>query len=336
MTIAESEKIDVPKPSKDLVREQLDRILKSPTLDLPRRARRFLEFIVDETLAGREDCLKGRTIAQVIFARGLLFDPNSDPCVRIEAGRIRRELERYYLLGGAKDAIRIAVPKGTYVPTFQFVRDDVTSIQNRIALHSPPPSCIIPDRAIAPSRSKPQSVQRLRWTTVVLIAVLAFTALATIMFAQSATAQRGLRSTRGIEASVIIVSGFAISSEQPATDVISQGLTDEIVRHLVPHNDLIVKVGTSMPSTDGSATAASYTLEGSVMIEQQQKIRFAARLIRQADGVILWAENYDSNLSERSPLDIQLELGAAIAMAVAQRLGVAVEPATRSETPEEV
>jgi len=60
------------------------------------------------------------------------------------------------------------------------------------------------------------------------------------------------------------------------------------------------------------------------------------RLIRQADGVILWAENYDSNLSERSPFDVQLELGAAIAMAVAQRLGVAVEPTTRSETPEEI
>jgi adenylate cyclase len=38
--------------------------------------------------------------------------------VRIEAGRLRRALERYYLVAGQSDPIRIDIPKGSYVPVF--------------------------------------------------------------------------------------------------------------------------------------------------------------------------------------------------------------------------
>ena len=41
-----------------------------------------------------------------------------DPIVRIQAGRLRRSLERYYLLSGKDDPVRIELPKGTYVPVF--------------------------------------------------------------------------------------------------------------------------------------------------------------------------------------------------------------------------
>ena len=38
--------------------------------------------------------------------------------VRIEAARLRRALERYYLVAGQSDPIRIDIPKGSYVPVF--------------------------------------------------------------------------------------------------------------------------------------------------------------------------------------------------------------------------
>jgi TolB-like protein len=41
--------------------------------------------------------------------------------VRIEAGRLRRSLEHYYLTAGAGDAVRIVIPKGTYAPAFETV-----------------------------------------------------------------------------------------------------------------------------------------------------------------------------------------------------------------------
>ena len=47
------------------------------------------------------------------------IDPQHDPVVRIEAAKLRRRLERYYLTDGQENPIRIDVPKGTYVPTFE-------------------------------------------------------------------------------------------------------------------------------------------------------------------------------------------------------------------------
>ena len=51
------------------VREELERILASPGFDASARNRRFLEYIVEETLAGRADRLKGLTIAIDVFGR---------------------------------------------------------------------------------------------------------------------------------------------------------------------------------------------------------------------------------------------------------------------------
>ncbi|MGY3611535.1 hypothetical protein ACWGRJ_47735, partial [Bradyrhizobium sp. Lot11] len=73
-------------PSHEEVQQQLERILSSPEFRLPERARRFLEFVVTETLAGRRDYLKAFTIAQAVFGRDANFDAQQDPCVRIEAG----------------------------------------------------------------------------------------------------------------------------------------------------------------------------------------------------------------------------------------------------------
>ena len=57
-------------------------------------------------------------IATRVFDRRDDFDAVVDPIVRIQAGRLRRSLERYYLLSGKNDPVRIALPRGAYVPAF--------------------------------------------------------------------------------------------------------------------------------------------------------------------------------------------------------------------------
>ena len=61
-----------------------------------------------------------------MFGRKDDFDALLDPIVRIQAGRLRRSLERYYLLAGKADPIRIGLPKGSYPPAFTAV-DGATS-----------------------------------------------------------------------------------------------------------------------------------------------------------------------------------------------------------------
>ncbi|MCL7986308.1 MAG: hypothetical protein M8872_13735, partial [marine benthic group bacterium] len=100
------------------IRAQLARILAHPEFEATERLRRFLVYIVEESLAGGAAGIKGRVIARRVFGRGEDFDPNRDPVVRIEAGRLRRRLQHYYLSAGGQDPVRIEIPKGRYVPRF--------------------------------------------------------------------------------------------------------------------------------------------------------------------------------------------------------------------------
>ena len=102
----------------DAIRRQLDRILASPEFHATDKMRDFLRFVVEEKLAGRSHRIKGYTVAVEVFGRGEDFDASNDPIVRIQAGRLRRALERYYLVGGVGDPILIDIPKGRYVPRF--------------------------------------------------------------------------------------------------------------------------------------------------------------------------------------------------------------------------
>ncbi len=102
------------------IREQLVRIVNSGPFLQSRRRQRFLEYLVDETLAGRGERLKGYNLALEVFDRPESFDPVADPLVRIEAARLREKLREYYDVDGRSDPIRIELPKGSYTPYIEF------------------------------------------------------------------------------------------------------------------------------------------------------------------------------------------------------------------------
>ena len=96
---------------------QLARIVESGDFQASERLRDFLTFVVEETLAGRGESIKAYTIALTVFGRGVDFDPMLDPIVRVEAGRLRKLLERYYFLHPS-DPVLIKIPRGNYIPLF--------------------------------------------------------------------------------------------------------------------------------------------------------------------------------------------------------------------------
>jgi adenylate cyclase len=105
------------------VRAELVRVLSSSDFAGSDRHRCFLTYIVEETLAGRANRLKAYNIATAAFNRGADFDPQQDSIVRIEAGRLRRALDHFYLTDGRDHEIQIVVPKGSYVPQFRAAGD---------------------------------------------------------------------------------------------------------------------------------------------------------------------------------------------------------------------
>ena len=108
-------------PTEEAIRQQLAKILTSPQFVNSPNLRNFLSFIVEETLAGEAAGIKGYTVATQVLGRKADFDPNLDPIVRIQAGRLRRALEQYYGAQGKNEAVVIDVPKGSYVPVFRWV-----------------------------------------------------------------------------------------------------------------------------------------------------------------------------------------------------------------------
>jgi TolB-like protein len=109
------------------IEEQLHRILSSPEFNATARQKEFLRFVTRMFLDGRADEIKGYTVATEVFGRRTDFDPSTDPIVSVEARRLRRALEHYFLTAGRRDPVRITIPKGGYVPSFVLQTDAKSS-----------------------------------------------------------------------------------------------------------------------------------------------------------------------------------------------------------------
>jgi hypothetical protein len=111
-TLTEAEKIPI--------REQLARLLESPFFSHSKRFPTFLRFVTEQTLAGKEDDIKERTLGIEIFRRDPDYDTASDPIVRVTAAEIRKRVAQYYQDPAHVNELRIALPSGSYIPKFHW------------------------------------------------------------------------------------------------------------------------------------------------------------------------------------------------------------------------
>src|SRR5258706_15149612 len=115
----QSSATEVGKDSDVRVAAQLGKILASKTFRQADRLKRFLCFIVEETVAGRGESLKEFVVGVEVFGKDNAFDPRNDPIVRVQARRLRAQLTRYYHEEGQDDELVIELPKGGYAPVFK-------------------------------------------------------------------------------------------------------------------------------------------------------------------------------------------------------------------------
>jgi len=304
-------------PTADDVRAQLDTLLASPNLDVPSRARRFLRYVVEETLAGRADRIKAYAIGIEVFERNSDFDAQSDPVVRIEAGRLRRALERYYLSDGLTDPVVITIPKGGYIPHF--------------AWRSPS----IPDYAAVPVAQPAEPFQR-RWAlrlsaVAILIAFLAI--LGGIVLWNPW--RDGISRTSQVSSALppggptLVVLPFAALGEPSAAKTYADGLTEEVLSQFARFKEITV-LGreTSRSIPPGTDTArirrdlgVRYVLEGSVRAADN-RLRITGRLLDAQTSAVLWSQTYDEDLQVRDLFAIQDDVARRVATAVAQPYGI--------------
>lgn len=106
------------------VRKQLQKIIAYPSFAKSSRLTEFLIYVVEETLAGRSKRIKAYSIAISAFGLHESFNAQDDPIIRVNAARVRKQLEKYYSTLGKNDQVYIVIPKGTYVPKFSTRLDD--------------------------------------------------------------------------------------------------------------------------------------------------------------------------------------------------------------------
>ena len=98
---------------------QVDRLVNSPLLQRSENLCRLVQYLAGQTLNSPPHHPKEYEIATEALGRARDFDPKLDACVRVLAGRLRSRLAEYYKSTGVRDPIRIDVPKGSYMLSFE-------------------------------------------------------------------------------------------------------------------------------------------------------------------------------------------------------------------------
>jgi TolB-like protein/Flp pilus assembly protein TadD len=258
--------------------QQLARVLSSSGFARNERMSRFLRFLVERHLQGRDDEIKESVIAVEVFNRKPDYDPKQDSIVRTEAGRLRARLAEYYTGEGRGEPIIIELPKGGYIPKFRHVE---TTPQGR------------------PTRGG-------RWRAWAVAAVVL------------AAAAAGWWSVRREHAPIpIAVLPLESLSQNSADAYFADGLTDEIIRNLSAIEGLAVRSRTSVFTFKnkprnvreaGTQLEADYLLEGSVLRAGQQ-LRISAQLIRVRDDVPVWSGQFDRSAAEVFAIQDEISRG---------------------------
>lgn len=104
------------------IEQGLERALASPEFEGADRLREFLSYVVNETLEGRGNDIRGKRIAEDVYDLSGVSSGESTGVVRVDASRLRRRLEVYYARTGSGEPLRILIDKGGYTPRFEEVQ----------------------------------------------------------------------------------------------------------------------------------------------------------------------------------------------------------------------
>jgi TolB-like protein/tetratricopeptide (TPR) repeat protein len=285
------------------IREHLSTLLASRTFSSAQRHRRFLEFVVEQTLAGNQPTIKESVIGSEVFGREAGYDPRADGIVRVEANKLRTRLAAYYEGPGKDDDIVIEIPKGSYVPRF--------SMREPVANRAP---------------GKATAGRRQVWAAIAIVAAASLTGAA-LWFS---TVREGGRSATDMPS--VAVLPFLNLSGDPENQYFSDGLAEQLTDALAQVKGLRVASRTSAFAFRGKAADAQEIgkrlgvgafIEGSVR-KEDHRVRVTAQLVQTSDGYHLWSQTFEREL--RDVFAIQDE----ISQAVARRLRVNLSAVDRN------
>jgi TolB-like protein len=314
-------------PSPSDVRAQLERILASSEFQGQEKRGALLRYIVEESLAGRGDLLKGFTVANAVFGRDVSFDAQSDAVVRLAARRLRTAIDAYYGTTGTLDPLRISIPKGHYRALFEWRKDLYADPHGQVSAEPEPenrvPGSFMRKKALHPHAAHaPRGSRGNRRAIVLLLCCMTAVAGSWSWTMRSP----GSTQTRG---TAIIVMPFDALGTKADDRFLASGITQELITDLMRFSDLrLYSIPAGFPAV-GSADAAvldnglggAYVMSGSVA-SSNSMIRLGVQLADARTGEILWSETYDREMTPGALLAVRRDLAARVVTVLGQPRGV--------------
>jgi hypothetical protein len=102
----------------EMIRAQLDLLVRDDVFRSSKRSVAFLRYVVEQTLNGSASQIKERTIGVEVFGREPTYDTNLDHIVRTAATELRKRLAIYYGDEKHRSELRMGLIPGSYIPRF--------------------------------------------------------------------------------------------------------------------------------------------------------------------------------------------------------------------------
>ncbi len=293
-------------PTPDEVRAALEHIVVSDVFSSSPQLTAFLSFVVEAALHGKSDRIKGYTIGVEVLRRDIKFDPQIDPIVRVEATRLRRAMERYYAGPGLTDTVIIDLPRGSYVPTFNY-RAGVL---------------IDPDQSLVNETRFP------RWLLISgTFALLACLAAATVLFAirreqvefpgfkQASKDLRALPPGNGMP--ILIIQNFGTTGATDSRSFSAPALFAKIIDTFSRFDGINV-----VDAADQPRGKIDYRLGGLIeyLDDGTASVRFD--LTDATDEAIVWSKSFERMAVSGDLVGVENSISSNIAVTLLQPFGV--------------
>jgi len=287
-------------PAPEHIRHQLKRLLASPVFTSSARLRRFLEFVVEKTLAGEGDRLKEYVIGVEVFDRDAQYDPRVDSIVRVEAARLRTKLAEYYHGEGRDDAVVLTLPKGGYAPVLTLAQRPAVGAEHDVAA-----SAVAP-----PPDSTAHGASRRGWT----FGAVAVLAAAIIVGAAGPWTQ--------VDAPRIAVLPFVPSSadvDQALAARLTEGVTAALVRtgtaEIVASSTVRALASSPVRARDLAAELAADVLIEANVARHGDRVSVEARAVRGDREQKFWVESFAADSNDLD--ELEREIAAAVTASLA-------------------
>lgn len=144
------------------IQRHLKEILEGDAFRGANRSGQFLKYVVEETVAGRQENLKERILGIEIFGRAPNYDTGEDAIVRVTASDVRKRLLQHYGRLGTVASFRFSLPPGSYVP--RITREQPAEVSSPLKV--PPPEAVA---AVLPSSNTLSARRSYVWLVIAAV-----------------------------------------------------------------------------------------------------------------------------------------------------------------------